>query len=399
MYNIDDLKGLNNKIVKSIFNDSKQMKINMELYNNFSNYVLPVYNMSNYLPILYTNNIFTSCMESLIEDVFKDYRVIGKYKNKVNKVEKFLTSSGLVEQLRQVFEDERSMGYGCLIVRRDNNLKITNFYHMPSKTVAIIRGTDGELKLVQYGVLTNRTYNFFGTKERGVDEILFINKYNPVDPFFGVSPSLPILGDIEVLDYLDSNVLGAVLKSNVRPQILAKVKTLNEESDVNQTELNKVRDDLEKRFNDGFSEANAIVASLSNKDIVIEIDTFENKNNVEGVLKVADYLKSNILQSFGMSPYRIGVILQGTLNGGTARESLEAYGFNTVLNNQRRYERIINEIISDFLGDGNLGSVEIEFERFKVDYTEVVKDDDLNEAEVKGEIIREDEVVIEEEEV
>lgn len=393
---LGNVLSFNTEVKKSIGVLSSDDYVDIESYKSkrFKNFILPKFNADYVIENLYMDSLYSSCVKVLVGDVFKDYRLIGKVVRKVNKVEEFFELSNLVPSLRLAFEDSLSFGYGCVLVSRDDKGVIKRFNHLPSNSIGAVIDSEGNRKFIQHDS-KNRIigyFNIYGEEiEKGVSELLLFRDYYIKDPIFGLGKGVKLAGFIELKEYLDTMVLGTMLKGHVRPQMMVNVKTnvIDDDGQIGQNkiladQLKKVREETQRALNNGLNEGNSLVLSSDSTEILLDIIKLDYKTDSKSVIDIADYIDNVIMKTFEIPATRLTAFKSGVFSGNLTKESLEMYGFNTVLNIQRDFEVLINKFIKDFNGElgKRVGSVEVELERYKTEYSQVEEFDERNVEEV-----------------
>ena len=389
----NDILDFNANVKKRIYdlsvNEYKTVNTDFLMNVGFGGLVLPRYNADLIIEQLCLDSLYSKCVKVLVSDVFKDYRVIGKVKKKMNNVEEFIEKSNLISSLRLAYEDSLSYGYGCLLIKRDKLGNIKRFHHLASNSVAVIFDENQNKKYVQrsFGEINNY-FNVYGDDlfDSTKDEVFMFNDYYIKDPIFGLGTGVKLAGFIELKKYMESMVLGTLLKGIVRPQLLINVKANIDEdsgeigSKLTSKDLELAREKTNSAVNNGLNEGDHIVLSTDNTEILLDVLQLKIENNSKDALDIADYLENQIMKAFGVPATRLTAFKTGVFSGNLTKESLEMYGFNTILNIQREFEIIINKFIKDFLGElgKRVGSVEVELERYKTDFEQVEKFDEEN---------------------
>ena len=394
-FNNLDLDKLRNDVLKrskSSFTKNNDIKINNLVDFTLNKIVEPKDDITGILEDLYNESIFTSVIDAIVDDVFKDYKLIGK-KSLIKKGEKFLKDTKLMKELKMTLKNELDSGYGFIEVLRDSDDNIVRFNNLDNRTVrwCSLRDKDSKLHkkfLRKYGD-DYYVYNDFDNRgnvtDKIVNDVLICQKESSLDRNYGRGISSGIFVYVLLLNYIDTIIIPHLLKNEVLPKFIMVTNVVGDELDVHEAtgkrELKKHNKELTEAVNDGYNPQNFIHLVNTNPNLRNELFKLDQVNDISKVMLVRDSYVLNIIQAYHMSPYRIGLILLGGLGGSTSEESNKVYGLNTVLNLQRKYERIVNDFLYDYFDSSD---IEIEFERFTVEVKEAKEVDDKNEGTLEG---------------
>lgn len=355
--------------------ESQQVK---ELDRNFGAHGLRIwpYDPARLLILMENNVYFDACVRQVAIDVVgQGWSIVLKEDatekpEEQKKAKDFLddpnpTFETLEAILNQALIDWGSIGWFGLEVSRDKKSnEVNGLWHVPAQTIRVHKSEE------KYAQVKNEKFVWFrkfgleghisigsGNEIQGrsnrANEMIFYKRYYPLSGWYGSPPILPAIGSIfAMIGIRDYNL--AFFENYGIPAALVTLEGRWEEGSA-------------KLISD-FIDIEIKGSNQAHKTLVFELPSGGGKltwepltvstNKKEGSFEIfLKIYRDEVLATYRMHPYRIGIIEEGALGGNVARESTKIY-ISSVINPLKQE---ISRIITKLIMENGLGVMNYEF--------------------------------------
>lgn len=355
--------------------------------------------------LLLANVHHASCITVKSIDTIQDYSIVplnDDYSESDKKIlENFYNnlSDDFIEIFRAVTTDYLSTGYGTFELLKpyyNTNKPPFDINHIPSFTIRIAHDRTKYLQRVEskscwfkapgiiedldkdndqfYDVWKNMGIDERLPFEKRASELVMFKGYNANDLWYGVPNAIPTVNNMEsTLAIKDYN--RTFYEHHGMPTGILMISGDYEEGETLDNGKTELEDMLEDSF-DQLVENPGTILEIAIKGVNPEnppVVSFQplNINNSEGSFNISlDRDRDEILSAHRVPPYRLGIMIQGSLAGNLGEESTEIYNTSVIEPTQRKLNALQNKfIIRDGFHIENLG-----FELQKLDTRDLISE-------------------------
>ncbi|MBA7580294.1 hypothetical protein ES708_22185 [subsurface metagenome] len=315
------------------------------------------YAPANFLLLYEANPVFAGCVKQIARDVAGlGWKLVLKEGEKENeaerkKIQEFLDRPNPDDSLRTVLKeliiDWGVIGWWGLEVLRDAKHEVTEIFHVPAHTLKIHKG---KKKFFQKRGMKEAWFKAFGTEdnisakdgkkgtynlETRASELIFYKNYYPRSDFYGAPEILSALGSVIALTQIrDYNM--SFFENYGVPAWMIVLKG-NWDDDAVKT----IRNFLDNEIKGTKNAKKTMVFKVEEGD---SVDSEKLSESVQEASFKAyiQLLIDDILMSYSMPGYRLGLNIVGKLGGSNIRESTEIYKNGVVEPLQEDIEDMVN---------------------------------------------------------
>jgi PBSX family phage portal protein len=240
----------------------------------------------------------------------------------------------IADIVEKVVIDWGVIGWWALEVSRDEAGKVDGIWHIPAHTIRVHKSQQKycqtrdrrKVWFKKFGSeenISEATGDPVKTKRLFADEMIFGKRYYPQSDYYGVPAILPSVASVfGLMGIRDYNL--AFFENYGIPQALVILKgRWKPES------AKKITNFIDVEIRGGVNAHKTLVMKPP-KDGEVEWKPLVTKVDEAGFQIYIKILQQDVLSSYKMPPYRIGIAVMGALGGSTAEEMTKIYGNSIV---------------------------------------------------------------------
>ena len=315
------------------------------------------YAPANFLLLYEANPVFAGCVKQIAKDVAGlGWKLVLKEGEKENETEKkkiqgFLDRPNPEESLRTILNelliDWGVIGWWGLEVLRDNKHEIVEIYHTPAHTFKIHKK---KKKFFQKRGMDEAWFKAFGVEENisakdgkkgtydlktRASELIYYKNYYPRSDFYGAPNILSAIGAVMALTEIRDYNLSFFENYGVPAWMIVLKGNWADDA------VNIIRNFLDSEIKGTKNAKKTMVFKVNEGDSVDSEKLSEGRQEASFKAYI-QILIDDILMSYSMPGYRLGLNIVGKLGGSNIREATEIYKNGVVEPLQEDIEDMVN---------------------------------------------------------
>lgn len=178
-------------------------------------------------------------------------------------------------------------------------------------------------------------------KDRG-HEIIFRNKYDPLNSYYGAPPVTPAIGDVVVAAGARDYNISFFLNFGMPSMLITLSGEWEDDTEPDEESMIEIIKRQLEAMKDKGAHSSIVLQTPTNCVLTVEKLNVEVKEGSFKMLR-ADAAE-DVMVAYGMPPYRIGKAKTGALAGNVADEMLRTYISAVVEPGQLMVERMMNQV-------------------------------------------------------